>query len=86
MAPTDHELLTAIHEDMAVLKEKVVNACKDDDEVKHDLYGNARKGLKQDVTGLKTNMTMLIKVGTIVATAAITGAIGTIWQLVTGRG
>lgn len=43
---TDHELLVAIHEDVSLLKARVVRTCEDVEAIKKDVYGNGSKGMK----------------------------------------
>jgi hypothetical protein len=83
MEPTDHELLVALHEDFAVFKEKIIPVCKNVEKHEVLLNGNGQPGLKDTLTTVKTKVGVLIWGMTVVATAAITGAVGTVWQLMT---
>jgi hypothetical protein len=82
MASTDHELLEEMAKNIAVLTNEVVHVCKDVDDVKHDLYGNGQKGLKQDMTTVKGRVGILVWVGSLMAAALITLAVNSLWRLI----
>jgi hypothetical protein len=79
---TDRELLEDMSINLATLTEKVLNSCNDVERHEELLNGNGKPGLKDDLSVVKTKVSLLIWGVSVVAAAAITGAVGTLWGII----
>lgn len=79
---SDREILLAVYQDVAALKAQVANACDDMSQLHRDYYGNGEGGTRRDVTALKTQMGMIIKMAAMLASSVIATAVAAIWALV----
>jgi hypothetical protein len=79
---SDREILLAVYQDVATLKEKVLNNCEDVAKMHKDYYGNGDGGTRRVITSLQTQMALVMKLGGGVVTAVLASLAIAIMDLV----